>query len=60
MDIILSTVGSVVRKWKLEHATQAPPRLGSPPKLSTEITCLVRETMVRPTVTLKEFYYSVA
>lgn len=56
VGIPISTAGSIVRKWKLHHTIQALPRQGRLSKLSR----LVRESMVRPTVTLKELQSTVA
>ena len=44
LDIPVSTVGSIIRKWKLHHTTQALPRKGRPSKLSAQTRRrLVRE-----------------
>ncbi|MBN3285256.1 TC1A transposase, partial [Polyodon spathula] len=57
----VSTVGSIIRKWKLHHTTQALPRKGRPSKLSAQTRRrLVREATERPTITLKELQSSVA
>lgn len=34
LDIQVSTAGSIRRKWKLHHSTQALPRQGHPSKLT--------------------------
>ena len=61
LDIPVSTVGSIIRKWKLHHTTQALPRKGRPSKLSAQTRRrLVREATERPTITLKELQSSVA
>ncbi|MBN3286977.1 TCB1 transposase, partial [Polyodon spathula] len=59
--IPVSTAGSIIRKWKLHHTTQALPRKGRPSKLSAQTRRrLVREATERPTITLKELQSSVA
>lgn len=50
-DIPVSTTGSIVRKWKLEHTTEAISRPGPPSKCRTKTRPrLVRKVTVRPTV----------
>ncbi|MBN3279959.1 TCB1 transposase, partial [Polyodon spathula] len=61
MDIPVSTVGSIIRKWKLHHTTQALPRKGCTSKLSAQTRRRpVREATERPTITLKEQQSSMA
>ncbi|MBN3278876.1 TCB1 transposase, partial [Polyodon spathula] len=60
LDIPVSTVGSIIRKRKLHHTTQALPRKGRPSKLSAQTRRLVREATERPTITLKELQSGVA
>ncbi|MBN3276205.1 TCB1 transposase, partial [Polyodon spathula] len=60
LDIPVSTFGSIIRKWKLHHTTQALPRKGRLSKLSAQTGRLVREATERPTITLKELQSSVA
>ncbi|MBN3279937.1 TCB1 transposase, partial [Polyodon spathula] len=58
--IPVSTVGSLIRRWKLHHTTQALPRKGHPSKLSAQTRRRhVREATERPTITLKELQSSV-
>ncbi|MGH0165606.1 UNVERIFIED_CONTAM: hypothetical protein FKN15_049270 [Acipenser sinensis] len=55
LDIPVSTVGSIIRKWKLHHTTQALPRKGCLSKLSAQTRRgLVKEAIERPTITLNE------
>ncbi|XP_018614451.2 uncharacterized protein LOC108938391 [Scleropages formosus] len=61
LSIPLSTVRSVINKWKVHHTTQTLPRPGRPSKLNNQARRkLVLDVTVKPTVTLKELQKSIA
>lgn len=61
LGIAVSTVGSIVRKWKLYHTTEPLPRQGRPSKLSIVVRSgLQKEAREKPTITLKELQSRVA
>ncbi|KAJ8283937.1 hypothetical protein COCON_G00027870 [Conger conger] len=61
LNISSSTIGSIIRKWKVHCTTETLPRSGCPSKLSNQArNRLVSEATVRPTVTLKELKSSIA
>ncbi|MBN3277122.1 TCB1 transposase, partial [Polyodon spathula] len=60
LDIPVSTVESIIRKWKLHHTTEPLPRKGHPSKLSTQTRRRLVRATERPTITLKELQSSMA
>lgn len=61
LDIAVSTVGSIVRKWKLYRTTESLPRQGRPSKLSIIVRSgLQKQAKRKPTITLKELQSKVA
>lgn len=64
LHMLVSTVGRIMRKWKLQHTTQAlnvASKEGCPSKLSIRAgRGVVREATVRTAVTLKDLQSSVA
>ncbi|XP_061087785.1 uncharacterized protein LOC133122096 isoform X2 [Conger conger] len=61
LNISSSTIGSIIRKWKVHRTTETLPRSGCPSKLNNQArNRLVSEATVRPTVTLKELKSSIA
>ena len=59
--IPLSTVKSIIKKWKMHHTTQTLPRSGRPPKLSSWASRkLVRDVTLKPTMTLRDLQSSVS
>lgn len=60
LDIPLSSAGSIVRKWKLHHTSQALPKPSRLSELSIRpIRGIVKDVTERPTNTLKELQSSV-
>ncbi|MBN3280925.1 TCB1 transposase, partial [Polyodon spathula] len=60
LNISVSTVYSIIKKWKGHCTTQTLHRSGRPSKLSSQRRKLVRDATVRPTTTLKELQSSMA
>ena len=59
--IPLSTVKSIMKKWKTYHTTQTLPRSGHPSKLSSRPSRkLVQDVSVNPTITLKDLHGSMS
>ncbi|MGH0164498.1 UNVERIFIED_CONTAM: hypothetical protein FKN15_006400, partial [Acipenser sinensis] len=58
---LLSTVKSIIKKWKMHHTTQTLPRLGRSPKLSSRASRkLVRDVTLKPKMTLRDLQSSVS
>ncbi|CAB1454246.1 unnamed protein product [Pleuronectes platessa] len=61
LNISLSTIKSIIRKWKEYGTTANLPRGGRPPKLKSRTRRkLIREATRRPMVTLEELQRSTA
>uniref|UniRef100_A0AAY4D5G9 Transposase Tc1-like domain-containing protein n=1 Tax=Denticeps clupeoides TaxID=299321 RepID=A0AAY4D5G9_9TELE len=61
LDVPMSTVASIIRKWKKFKTTRTLPRAGRPPKLSDRgRRAIVREVTKNPMVTLSELQRSSA
>ena len=61
LNIPLSTIKSIIKKWKEYGTTTNLPREGCPPKLTDQARmALIREATKRPKITLKELQSSTA
>ena len=59
LNIQLSTIKSIIKKWKEYGTTTNLPREGHPPKLSDQAwRSLISEATKRPKITLKELQSS--
>ena len=56
MNIPLSTVKTINKKWKAYGTTKTLPRSGRPFKLDDQARRLIREVTKRPMTTLKELH----